>query len=260
MHFSLSLLSSAINPPTFGHLFSKCREKISISNAGRACSFAGVHGNALTLKKFLLPLTSCTFWFKKVSKILAIFFALLLQKQEESRNRTEVCTALTEDEAVVTESEEVSLIAVERESLAHKLPIGVEGLGPDGRVVPLLGHQELGEQVVLEADHGADVVAAQRVVQVEPDAVVLVEAEGGARLLRHGCGGGGGRGRPPRRPCGRKSSRAAAAAGPAATRHEASSRLTFIASLSSRFTQINATVSLERRTRYSLRPRDRMGI
>ena len=107
-------------------------------------------------------------------------------------------SVLTEDEAVVPEPEEVSLITVEREPLAHKAPVGVEGLGPNGRVVPLLGHQELCEQVILESDHGADVVAAQRVVQVEPDAVVLVEAEGGARLLRHGCGsGGGGMVRPP---------------------------------------------------------------
>ena len=127
---------------------------------------------------------------KKKCKKTCQYFTDLLTPED--------ATILTEDEAVMTESEEVSLIAVERESLAHQVPVGVEGLGPDGRVVPLLGHQELGEQVVLEADHGADVVAAQRVVQVEPDAVVLVEAEGGARFLRHGCGsGGGGMVRPP---------------------------------------------------------------
>ena len=131
----------------------------------------------------------------------------------------------------MTEPEEVSLITVERESLAHEVTVGVKRFGPDGRVVPLLDHQKLSEQVVLEADHGTDVVAAQRVVEVEPDAVVLVEAEGGARLFRHGCegGGGGGWGGPPRWPCGRKSPLAVAAA---ATRQGASSQFIFIASFS----------------------------
>lgn len=42
--------------------------------------------------------------------------------------------------------------------------------------------------VTNQSDHGPDVVAAERVVEVKPDAVVLVEAERGARLLRHdGC-------------------------------------------------------------------------
>ena len=83
----------------------------------------------------------------------------------------------TQYEAVVAESEEVPLVAVERESLADEVAVRVEGLGADGGVVALLGHQELGEQVVLEADHGAHVVAAQRVVQVEPDTIILVQAE-----------------------------------------------------------------------------------
>ena len=100
-------------------------------------------------------------------------------------------TVPTQDEAVVAEPEEIPLVAVERESLADEVAVRVEGLGADGGVVALLGHQELGEQVVLEADHGAHVVAAQRVVQVEPHAVVVVQAEGGARLLRHGGSAGG---------------------------------------------------------------------
>ena len=47
------------------------------------------------------------------------------------------------------EPEQVALLAVEREPLADQVAVGVEVLGPDGRVVPLLRHEELGEQVVL---------------------------------------------------------------------------------------------------------------
>ena len=57
--------------------------------------------------------------------------------------------SLTQNEAVVPEPEQVALLAVEREPLADQVAVGVEVLGPDGRVVPLLRHEELGEQVVL---------------------------------------------------------------------------------------------------------------
>ena len=49
----------------------------------------------------------------------------------------------------MAEPEEIALVAVERESLADEVAVRVEGLCADGGVVALLGHQELGEQVVL---------------------------------------------------------------------------------------------------------------
>ena len=75
------------------------------------------------------------------------------------------------------ESQQVPALAVERQALAHELPVLVEGSLPDGGVVALLGDEELGEKIVLETNHGTDVVPAERVIQVESDAVVIVHAE-----------------------------------------------------------------------------------
>ena len=54
----------------------------------------------------------------------------------------------------------------------------------DGRVVALLVDQELGQEAVLQPDHGTDVVPAQGVVQIEPYAVVILQAKSGL-AFRH---------------------------------------------------------------------------
>lgn len=104
---------------------------------------------------------------------------------------------LTQNESVVSESQQVPLLAVERQPFANKLAVIVKDLCPDGGVVALLGDEELSEQIVLQPNHGSDIVPAEGVVQVEADAVVVVEAKGRARVLGHHeaeeeVGGGGG--------------------------------------------------------------------
>ena len=60
-------------------------------------------GNLLRLGHdgFILGKYSSIFWCEKVSKILAGFFAFLLQKQEDSRNRMEVRTTVVQRTSIL---------------------------------------------------------------------------------------------------------------------------------------------------------------
>ena len=81
------------------------------------------------------------------------------------------------------QTHQVTPIAIQGQAFTDKVRIIADGPTSDGRVVALLHDQVLGQEIVLQLDEGTDVVSAERVVQVEADAVVVVEAQVG--LPRH---------------------------------------------------------------------------